>query len=284
MDIVRGAIASALENVEGSEEFKALDGEQAAAPAEEKAEQEFGSVSTDKGILHWDGDAALKVGDSVRMVAEDGSQIEAANDTYSTESHTIVVEGGIVRSIEELAVKAAEEAAPAAEPAEPAAPAEGEQEHAAQEKPQGDAVAEMLARFAQSFEDKYRAIYAALAEAGLDAYIVEAGDTFAVVEAWTGDGYKFFRYALSFAEDGKVTLGERVEVFPTFATAEEKAEIESKYSAMEAELTEVKAALEKAKGKPAVSPAHERYNSLDGRKHRTGEEIMDAVSSVLDAK
>lgn len=283
MDIVRSCIATALEKVEGSEEFKALVPEEAtaatAAPAAEgkpadKGEQSFGSVSTDKGILHWDGDAALKVGDAVRMVAENGEQFEAADGTYTTESHTIEVAGGAVKSIEEISVNAAAEGK-ASEGAEPAAPAEGDQKNAAQE---------VLQRMAQSFSDKMRAIYAALRSAGMDAYIVEAGDTFAVVEIYDGENWKYFRYALTFNEDGSVTLGERVEVFPAFATAEEKAEIESKYTAQAQELAEVKAALAAAKKEPASKPAHERFKTLDGRVHKTANEQMNAVAGVLDAK
>lgn len=266
MDIVRGAIATALENAEGSEEFK----EALAAPAEESTPsaedkgQTFGSVATDKGVLHWDGNNALQEGDAVRIVAEDGSESPAADGIYTSESHSIEIMGGAVKSIAEISVAAAEETAPA-------------------EAPQVNAAADMVQRMAASFDDKYKAIYKALADAGMDAYIIEAGDTFAVVEVYTGDGYKFYRYALAFNEDGSVTLGERAEVFPTYATAEEKAEIESKYSAMEAELNEARAELAKAV-KPNTTPAHERFRTLDGKKALPTSEQMNAVASVLNAK
>lgn len=294
MDIVRGAIATALENAEGSEEFRALTETETPAPVAEDAPaadegQAFGSVATDKGILHWDGDAALKVGDNVRMVAENGDEVEVADGIYTSESHTIEVAGGSVKGISEVEVKAEEEK-PAENTAEESAPAEEteakcEQETApAEETEQKNAAAEMVARMAQSFDDKYKAIYRAFDALGMDVYIIEAGDTFAVVEVYVEGEYKFFRYALSFAEDGSVVLGESVEVFPTFATAEEKAEIESKYNAMEAELGQIKAELSAVKKAPVTKTAHERYRSLDGKTARTGQEKMDAVSSVLDAK
>lgn len=285
MDIVRGAIAAALENAEGSEEFKALvpseeinkteTAAEGAAPAEAEP-QTFGSVATDKGVLHWDGDAALKEGDPVRMVAEDGEESAVADGIYTTESHTIEIAGGAVKSIAEIEVKAAEQkeemAGTPAAGAEPAAKVE-----------QKNSAAEVLERFAQSFSDKYRAIYDALSAAGLDAYIVEAGDTFAIVELYTGEGYKYFRYALSFSEDGIVTLGERTEVFPAWATAEEKAEIESKYSAMEAELEEAKTELAKA-AKPSNKPAHERFNTLDGHTRKDIDEKLRAEAAILNAR
>ena len=287
MDIVRGAIAAALENAEGSEEFKALvpseettetkAAAEGAAPAAEAEPQSFGSVATDKGVLHWDGDAALKEGDPVRMVAENGEESAVADGIYTTESHTIEIAGGAVKSIAEIEVKAAaaeqeEKLAAASSIAEPAAEVE-----------QKNAVAEVLERFAQSFSDKYRAIYDALSAAGLDAYIVEAGDTFAIVELYTGEEYKYFRYALSFSEDGIVTLGERTEVFPAWATAEEKAEIESKYSAMEAELEEAKVELAKA-AKPSNKPAHERFNTLDGHTRKDIDEKLRAEAAILNAR
>lgn len=276
MDIVRGAIAAALENAEGSEEFKALvpseeineteTAAEGAAPAETEP-QTFGSVATDKGVLHWDGDAALKEGDPVRMVAENGEESAVADGIYTTESHTIEVAGSAVKSIAEIEVKAAER----------------EEEMKGTPAVEAEPAAEVLERFAQSFSDKYRAIYDALSAAGLDAYIVEAGDTFAIVELYTGERYKYFRYALSFSEDGIVTLGERTEVFPAWATAEEKAEIESKYSAMEAELEEAKIELAKA-AKPSNKPAHERFNTLDGHTRKDIDEKLRAEAAILNAR
>ena len=151
--------------------------------------------------------------------------------------------------------------------AQEAAPAEPEAE---------DKMAAMLQRFAASFDDKYRAIYDAFAAAGLDAWIVEAGDTFAVVELWNGEDWHYYRYALTFGEDGAVTLGERVEVFPTFATAEEKAEIESKYAAMEAELATFKA-------QPVKPAAHDRFRKAS-EKDEVVAENLQAVSRILGAR
>lgn len=286
MDIVRGAIATALENAEGSEEFRALTETEAPEAKQEEAKPAtFGSVATDKGVLHWDGDAALKVGDPVRMVAEDGAESEAVDGTYISESHTIEVAGGAVKAITEAEVKAAEEEKPAEEAAAEEVKAEAEEAPAIeQEAEQKNEAAEMVARMAQSFDDKYKAIYRAFDALGMDVYIIEAGDTFAVVEVYVEGEYKFFRYALSFAEDGSAVLGERTEVFPAFATAEEKAEIESKYAAIEAELGEVKAELAAVKKAPVTKTAHERYNSLDGVAHASGNEQMDAVARVLNAK
>ena len=60
----------------------------------------FGEVTTDKGILGWDGDEDLKAGDAVYIVNEDGSRSEAADGDYVTEDgKTIAVADGKVSEI-----------------------------------------------------------------------------------------------------------------------------------------------------------------------------------------
>lgn len=279
MDLVRGAIASALEGVENSEEYKQTEQQ----PAEQEA---FGSVATDRGVMRWEGDEALAVGNPVKMVAEDGAENAPEDGVYMTETHEIEVAGGVVKEIRdkvdaseqqpaEPVVETPVEETPA-EPAEPAAPAEPEvvEKNAAQE---------IVARMAQSFEDKYRAIYDAFAAAGLDAWIVEAGDTFAVVELWNGEAWHYYRYSLSFGEDGAVTLGERVEVYPAFVTAEEKAEVESKYAALETENAALREQVADLEHKPAAAPAHDKFRSIAERGEVQSENAA-RVSSILNAK
>ena len=129
----------------------------------------------------------------------------------------------------------------------------------------------------------YRAIYAAFAAAGLDAWIVEAGETFAVVELCNGEDWHYYRYALTFSEDKtEVTLGERVEVFPAWATAEEKAEIESKYSTQETELTALRARVQELEGKPAQQSAHDKFSNAS--KEEMQEEKHANLYRILSAK
>lgn len=253
MERVRGAIAAALET-EFSEEIKA----EAAAAPEQQQEQTYGSVATDKGVMRWDGDEALAVGNAVKMVAEDGSESAPADGVYMTESHEVEIAGGVVKEIRDKV------------------------EASAQEAP--SKFAEMMQRLAQSFEDKYRAIYDALAEAGVDGYVTEAGDTFAIISVWNNEKYEYhyYRYALTFNEDGSVTLLERVEVFPAWATAEEKAEIESKYSTQESELAELRAQVAELKGQPATRPAHDKFSNAS--KEEMQEEKHANLYRILSAK
>ena len=82
---------------------------------------EMGNVTTDKGVLAWDGDADLKAGDAVFIEDAEGNRTPAADGDYTTgDGKVIVVEGGKVSEIKDAAAPA--EPAPA-EPA-PAAAAE----------------------------------------------------------------------------------------------------------------------------------------------------------------
>lgn len=84
---------------------------------------EMGEVSTDKGILIWDGDEDIKVGDAVKGVDEEGNDIEVADGEYTTEDKkVIVVAEGKVTEIKEP------EEMPAEEPTEEEKPVEAEDE------------------------------------------------------------------------------------------------------------------------------------------------------------
>lgn len=162
----------------------------------------FGAVTTDKGVLAWDGDEDLKAGDSVYIEDAEGERAPAADGDYRTEDGKIIaVADGKVSEIRD----------PEAE-VEP------------QKEPQEDAdlhkeSAEMSRHnrfrefFEESYEERTRKIIEALTAIGLEyPYIVEAGDTFAVVCVWSDEGEHYFRYELSFNEDGECVLGEMTEV------------------------------------------------------------------------
>lgn len=75
----------------------------------------FASVTTDKGVLAWDGDEDLKAGDRVYIEDAEGNRTEAADGDYRTEEgKVIVVADGAVAEIRDPEA----EVAPAAEPAE----------------------------------------------------------------------------------------------------------------------------------------------------------------------
>ena len=93
-----------------------------------KALAEFANVTTDKGILAWDGDDDLKVGDQVYIEDAEGNRTPAEDGDYKTDDNkTIVVVDGKVSEIKdpEVDVKPTEEE-------------EGEQELASVKTDKGD--------------------------------------------------------------------------------------------------------------------------------------------------
>ena len=72
----------------------------------------FASVTTDKGVLAWDGDEDLKAGDRVYIEDEEGNRAEAADGDYRTEDgKIIVVADGAVAEIRDAEAEVAPAAA-----------------------------------------------------------------------------------------------------------------------------------------------------------------------------
>ena len=72
--------------------------------------QEFGNVTTDKGILAWDGDEDLKEGDAVYIEDADGNRTTAEDGEYVTgDNKVIVVVDGKVAEIKDAEAEVAPE-------------------------------------------------------------------------------------------------------------------------------------------------------------------------------
>ena len=70
----------------------------------------FGNVSTDKGILAWDGDEDLKAGDAVYIEDAEGNRASAPDGDYITsDAKTIVVVDGKVEEIKDPEAEVAPE-------------------------------------------------------------------------------------------------------------------------------------------------------------------------------
>ena len=137
-------------------EIKDPEAEVAPEP-EETAEMHF--VQTDKGKLEWDNeDEDLKAGDAVYITDEDGNRNPAPDGDYTTEDgKVIVVVDGVVSEIKD----------PNAEVAA-----------------RKEEFARIKAKFEESFDEKMRAIIAAIAALrgeDYDWYLYTAGEDFAVV-------------------------------------------------------------------------------------------------------
>ena len=64
---------------------------------------QFSQLSTDKGLISWDGDGELPaVGDSIVIIDEEGNEVKAESGEYRADNGTIIViEDGVVTEVRE---------------------------------------------------------------------------------------------------------------------------------------------------------------------------------------
>lgn len=165
-------------------------------------EETFARVSTDKGILSYDAEE-LEVGIGVSLVTEEGEEVAAEDGDYTLEDGRIlkIAEGKIAEIVE-----------PEPEVEEPAA----------EESPKREGFMKQKGEFEESYDEKTRKIADAICSLGFDAWIVEAGDDYAVVEVWADGGVKHYRFAISWDEEGNPVVGEMTEVEQKYVPVEEE--------------------------------------------------------------
>ena len=64
---------------------------------------QFSQLSTDKGLISWDGDGELpSVGDSIVVIDEEGNEVKAESGEYRADNgNIIVIEDGVVTEVRE---------------------------------------------------------------------------------------------------------------------------------------------------------------------------------------
>ena len=64
---------------------------------------QFSQLSTDKGLISWDGDGELpSVGDSIVIIDEEGNEVKAESGEYRADNgNIIVIEDGVVTEVRE---------------------------------------------------------------------------------------------------------------------------------------------------------------------------------------
>ena len=204
------------------------------------------SVTTDKGVLEWDGDEDLKAGDAVFVVNQEGEREAAADGDYITDDgKKIVVADGKVSEIVD------QEAEVGSEP-------EGEEAFGRKATDKGEL-------FWEGDEDL---------KAGDEVFVETEGE-----RQPAPDG----EYA---TEDGKVIVvvdgkvaeikDPEAEVAPAEEPSEEVAELRRQVAALKKELAELKA-------KPMAQPAHEevKASSAPGK---TGIKGLDRLAAIMSAK
>jgi hypothetical protein len=230
---------------------------------------EMGNVSTDKGVLAWDGDEDLKEGDAVYIEEENGERTPAADGDYVTgDGKTIVVVNGRVSEIRD----------PKAE----VAPEEGKAQDPAGETP---------ARFVET--DKGRLSW------DNEDEDLRAGDAVYVTDeegnrqpAPDGD-YTTEDGKVITVKDGRVAsiVDPRAEVDEEGAAqaealaalTAENAALKATVESLIAQVAELNAQIETLSRTPAAKPAHEEFSG-SGEAVKTGNKGLDRLAKLMAAK
>lgn len=172
-----------------------------------KSLMQFGEIATDKGNLYWDGEGELAVGVEVYVDGEEDEKIVAEDGDYKIEGKTIVVVDGKVSEINEDEVVEEQ-------------PAEETIVTLNLKQERFNKVKEL---YEESYEEKEHKIIEAIRSLGFDAWLIEAGEDYAVVESWNEEAgdYKHIRFSISWDAEGNPIVGEFDEVKPAFVPVEE---------------------------------------------------------------
>lgn len=215
---------------------------------------EFGNVSTDKGILAWDGDEDLKEGDAVYIEDQEGNRETAPDGDYVTsDAKTIVVADGKVAEIRDPEAEVAPE-----EPAQ-----EPEQKFGRIATDNGELVwegegdlAEGAAVFVEGEEG--------LTPAPDGEYKTEDGKTIVVVEGRVAE-----------------IRDPEAEVAPEPAPDEEKAALRAENAELRAQVETLTARVAELSRMPAAKPAHEEVKETETKLRRTGNKGLDRIAALM---
>lgn len=239
-----------------------------------KALAEFANVTTDKGILAWDGDEDLKVGDEVFIEDAEGNRTPAEDGDYKTDDNkTIVVVDGKVAEINdpEIDIEPTEE--------EPVAEEEIAEEAAEEETTEEVAEEGGLTPNATDKGDLYCEGELAVDK---EVFVLDAEGT--IVPAEDGD------YTLENGNVVKVAEGKVAEIAETAETADIEEEtpaedealvaLKAENESLKAEIEELKKQMETLKAQPMAQAAHEEVTTSQTFE-KTGDKGLDKLMRVL---
>ena len=218
-----------------------------------KAFAALGNITTDKGILAWDGDEDLKAGYKIYVEDAEGNRTPAEDGDYRTEDgKTIVVVGGQVAEIKDP--EAEVDSNPVAVPVRP-----------------------VPAGMETITTDKGELTYNGELAVGTEVFVVdENGES---IPAEDGD-YKIDGKTIKVV-DGKVS--EIVEDAPVAEPASEPVAESAEIAELKAQIKELKAKIEEMSKMSAAKPAHQEVvQSVEMGK--TGIKRLDNLAKFLSAK
>ena len=269
----------------------------------------FERISTDKALIEFDGDE-LEVGMEVHGIDEEGNSFNLEDGEYTAEDKTVyVIKEGKVDEIREAS--GVEEDETTGDDVQPEAETRDEEmaseEEGHEEAPESDPEPEkfsLIHRMAVKFEsflEKEDKIRAGLAAKGIEGWLVDAGDDFVVVGVWQEDAMqdKFWKYSVSWDEEGNAIIGDGVEVKSAFVPVDEDVEktpveenfddkdeqianLEAEVARLETENGELKERIAELENKPAADPVQEEYEKVTAPV-KTGNKRLDNLSRILNA-
>ena len=210
-----------------------------------KALLSLSQTETDKGTLIAENE--LEVGVEVFIEDENGEMVAAPDGDYTTDDKVITVVEGKVTEIKDKEEEVTE-------PIEEPKPEENV-ELSAQEKFKNKCVE----KFA-TYQEIQSNIYKAFEKDGKYVYIMENTDDYVIVEEWLEDSYKYFKYTISIAENGDVTVDMNgIEVKTVWVavettepqTDEEKEQLKSQIAELKSQIAEKDELLSKSVAKLA---------------------------------
>ena len=210
-----------------------------------KALLSLSQTITDKGTLI--AETEIEVGVEVFIEDENGEMVAAPDGDYTTDDKVITVVDGKVTEIKD---KEKEVTEPIEEPKP-----EETVEMSAQEKFKN----KCIEKFA-TYQEIQSNIYKAFEKNGKYVYLIENTDDYVIVEEWFEDSYKYFKYTISIAENGEVTVDMNgIEVKTVWVAVEttepetdmEKEELKSQIEALKSQIAEKDELLSKSVAKLA---------------------------------
>lgn len=253
---------------------------------------QFERISTDKALLEWDGDDELEVGMSVHGVDEEGN-------TFNLEDGEYVASDGTVYVIAEGKVSEIREADGVEEDETTGDDVQPEDETKDEEMSKNYSLFHRMAMAFESFAEKENKIRAALADKGIECWLAEAGEDFAIVAIWSDESAQdhFWKYNVSWDEEGNAIIGEGVEVKSEFVPVEKEkssvdeefddkddkiSNLEQEVARLEEENGELKERIKELENKPAADAPTEEFEKVN-KPEKTGIKRIDNLSRILNA-
>ena len=215
-------------------------------------EEEFGNVTTDKGILSWDGEEDLREGDSVYVMDSEGNRNPAEDGEWRTEDNkVIVVVDGKVAEIRDAEAEVA--------------PESSEEEMGRVNTDKGELLWEGEGDLQEGME-VFVLREGELTPAEDGEYVTEDNKTIVVVE-------------------GKVSelRDPEAEVAPEDTRDQEIEDLRKENDFLKDQISSLQTELTKLKKTPAAKPAHEEVTT-SSKVEKTGDKGLDRLSRILSAK